>query len=204
MADELYVRVAPYDKKTGALAKRVVIGGKLFQSGNWYVIPQAQVEALLALRQSSGAPYFQACTQRQFEETARRELAAAMAAAGVSGMAMQGLTLPQPKAAPKNGPRKSAFEGLANSVGDVDMARAEPRKAVAAAAQAAVAEQADAAVAAVVAKTASEPEADDEDELGLDSLTQPELVQLAEDMGVDVPGDASAPVLRRLLKGARD
>jgi hypothetical protein len=171
-----YVRVTPYNKRSGALASRVVVGGKLFQSGKWYRMPEAQAAQIAPLKQGTGAPYFEICSEEQFNETARRELAAAMAAAGLTGLAMGGAQeLPKAVPAPTTGPRKSGFAGLEKKVAEVDPTQPLP---------------------------AEEPEAPAEaaPPPDLDSMTKAELLNLASDLGVAVPSGASNARLRALLR----
>ena len=118
---DLYVRLEPFNKKTGALARRVTAGGRLFEEGQWYVLPEVWAGKLKNLKQESGASYFQLMSKADFEGTARREMAAAMTAAGIHGLAMQGVQdFPKPNVQ-KQGPSPSAFEGLDAATNEVDL-----------------------------------------------------------------------------------
>lgn len=170
-----YVRIVPYNKKEGALAARVCVGGKLFISGKWYRMPAEQAAKLLPLRQSTGAPYFQVLDAERFEETSRRELAAAMTAAGLDGLAMQGAQeAPRPAPPPSAGPRKGAFDGLEKSVSDVDLSQPQARE--------------------------REEEPPLPDEPDIDRMTKAELLVLADQRGVKVPSGTSSARIRALLR----
>ena len=177
MATE-YVRVTPIDKARGAAAKRVVVGGKLFVAGKWYEMPSTSAAKLRSLKQSTGAPYFDVMSEEQFRETARRELAAAMTAAGLAGLAMQGAELPKAVPAPKEGPRESAFAGMEETAREVDTSRAVATKADAPAESA---EPADSAP-------------------NFDRMTKAQLKDWAEEHGVELPSGASAAKIRGILR----
>jgi hypothetical protein len=120
-SDIRYLRVTPYNKNTGSLVQRVNIDGKLFKAGNWYTVPTDVAAQLSKMRQKTGAPMFQICTTQEYRETARHELAAMAAAAGLKGLALQAQQMPEPKKV-DDAPRKSNLAGLGKQVIDVDPA----------------------------------------------------------------------------------
>jgi len=171
-----FVRVTPYDKRQKALARRVVVGGKLFIAGKWYKMPEASAAQLTPLKQSSGAPYFDVVSEERFREVSRRELAAAMTAAGLSGLAMQGVE-PAPVAPePKVAARKSAFDGMEKATTEVDLTKPVPP----------------ADDAPSVEATSDQPD--------IDKMTKAEMKELAEQLDVALPSGASAARIRALLR----
>jgi hypothetical protein len=119
-SNTMYVRVQPYNKNTGALAQRVNIDGKLFESGNWYTMSAEVAVRLGKLRQKTGAPMFQICSPEDYRETSRHELSAMAVAAGLKGLALQSQSVPEPKSYDQKKVKKSKFAGLGNQVTDVD------------------------------------------------------------------------------------
>lgn len=188
MSEIHYVRITPYDEKKGALCQRLTVGGMLFVAGNWYELEAAAAARLGDLEQNSGAPYFEIVKDEDdWKEIVRRELAAAMGGPQAAALASL-FTSPKPEKSPT--PRKagevikSSFDGLRGK-------EIEPKAAVKKAA-------ADLAPTPVSSEldTSPEPEAEDvledEDEgagagekLDLDGMTKRELLELAEDLGLD-------------------
>jgi hypothetical protein len=124
MSEEiLYVRVKPYNKATGQLAQRVTIGDKLFVSGEWYQLKAASANKIRDLKQSSGANYFDVKTEEEFHETAREELAIAMRAAGLQGLAFQNVMQEPVVRPPKQKNKKSEFTDFSKDVADVDLSK---------------------------------------------------------------------------------
>jgi len=118
---DLYVRLAPYNKRLGQLARRCTLGGRTFVAGEWYTLPADWAKRLNSIRQDSGAPMFEVMDGEEFNATARREMAAAMTAAGLSGLAAQGAAEFPTVTKQKEGPKESAFAGLDKAVGEVNM-----------------------------------------------------------------------------------
>lgn len=183
MANE-FVRVTPFDKGKGARAKRVVVGSKLFVSGKWYEMPRVAAEKLRPLRQSTGVPYFDVMSEEEFRETARREVAAAMVASGLAGLAMQGAELPRAVPPPKDGPRTSKFAGLEAAAREVDTSRG-------------VLTSSD------VTPEPDEPESESERSEGapnFDRMTKADLKTYADEQGIEIPSGASAARIRAILR----
>lgn len=175
----VFARLQPYNQKTGALCSRYTIGGRTFAAGEWYSIPESVAAPLRELEQDSGAPVFQMFTEEQFRTVAQSELAAAMQAAGLQGLAINApLELPKVKT-PKTGAVKGKFDGLDKKIGEVDLASP------ASVAQAAVvkddSDQADVAPAT------------------LSDMDEAALLDVAEDMNLDYEPEANAEDLRSLI-----
>lgn len=125
MAETKYVRITPFNKATGALARRYTIGGSMFVAGKWYALDAKKAQSLARLKQGSGAPVFEVMTEAVFRRTSQRDLERAMTAAGMGGLASAPMSAPEAQA-PKTGPQASKFEGLDKSVKEVDLsARAD-------------------------------------------------------------------------------
>ena len=117
----------------------------------------------------------------EFRETARRELSAAMAAAGLSGLAMAGPEPDPVSPAPKVGPRPNKFAGMEiAAVDEVDVSKSD--------------------VTAPVKEAVNEAKAEEaQDKLDLGSMQQDDLVALADNWGVPLPEGADAAQIRGLL-----
>lgn len=118
-----YVRITPRDKRSGALAERVTVGGRVFEAGQWYTLSEKWCDKIAGLRQDGGAPYFQIMSEEQFRATAQAETLALMRAQGIAGLAAQGAIPSMPMAhTHKSGPKESAFAGLEDESEEVSMA----------------------------------------------------------------------------------
>lgn len=175
-----YIRVQPYNQKTGALCMRYTIGGRTFQAGEWYTVAADVADTLVDLEQESGAPVFQVLDEAGFRKVAQKELSAAMLAAGLAGLAVdQPIEMPVPKT-PKAGAVKSKFEGMSEAVSEV------PKTGDAAPAAQAVAKSDDA--------PAAPPSADE-----LAGMDEAALLDVAEDLGVDYEPEAGEAELRTAI-----
>lgn len=182
MADMVkYVRIAPYNKRKGHLVQRYVIGGRLFVAGRWYRMPLLWAQRLSKLEQPTGAPIFDVMNEQQYKETTRREMAAAMTAAGFEGLTSGDFAnIPKPST-PKSGARESQYADLEKvEVDEIDLSK----KAVEAPVEKAV-------------ESAKDEEG--EDKLDLDSMQRADLVALADNWGVPLPEGADAAQIRGLL-----
>jgi len=192
-----YVRLMPYDQRTGALCRRFMVGGCLFKEGQWYELESAWAAKLAPLRQATNAPVFQIMSAEEYGSTVRAELAAAYMRGGVS-LAMAGaLAPPTAGAPPKKGARKSAFDGMradeASLVGatsgvittrDLPSADTEP--------PAAPDDDADDA--------ADDDDADDGEEVDLDTIrSKKAALALAEKFGVRLDGDSKLSEMKDVL-----
>jgi len=109
----MYTRLMP--ESEGGKCKRLTISGQTFMAGRWYRMNDRSLQMVRPLMQARGIPYFQVLTEKEWRETTRKELAAAMAGqlGGDAIAALQGLVGgPQVSSSPKTGPTKSSFEGL--------------------------------------------------------------------------------------------
>lgn len=189
MAADKYVRITPYDKKSGAFCQRYVIGGRLFEGGKWYKLPADWAERVKELKQDSGAPVFQVMSEAVFEETARREMSAAMVASGLAGLAMApAQTMPTPTE-PKAGPRTGSYKGLESAVKEVDTTTPP-------------APEGPSVEVKEVAEFEDEGEEAPEksDKPNLDDMRKDELLALADKLGVSLPAGASTARIRALLR----
>lgn len=197
MAEMKFLRLTPFNKNTGALARRYCVGGKLFVEGKWYTLPARSANRLVELKQSSGAPYFQVLTQEQFQETSRNEVAAAMHAAGLAGLAMHGADLmktPEVKTF-SDGPRKSEFAGLDAAAKDVDVNKSgwdvqdsdEGEDAV---------DDSESDAGATVEASEGPPDFSD--------MNRKDLLSLAQERGVDIPSHTRLPGIIELLSDSYD
>ena len=118
-----YVRVTPYDKRKGALAARVTLGGRVFEAGQWYTLSPTWCQKIAPLRQESGAPYFEIMSAAVFAQTAQAETLAMMRAQGIAGLASHGAIpgMPTPRAQ-NTGPKTSAFAGMDAESTEVSLA----------------------------------------------------------------------------------
>lgn len=111
MSQICFVRVTPYDKAHGALAKTVTVGGQKFIGkepnspvSKWYELPADVGRRLLPLRQETGVPFFEIIFDRdQWAQVTRYELASQLAgpeAAAVASLiaATAPKTVPAPRA----------------------------------------------------------------------------------------------------------
>jgi hypothetical protein len=164
----------------------------VFEAGQWYTLPIVWCDKIKHLQQESGAPYFQIMEADAFNDTARKEMMAAMQAAGLSGLAAQGALPNMPATAKhKDGPRPSAFAGMDKAVSEVALSNkqesvaevaksvtaVEPAKAVAKAprsnkkaARSEIAESPAVTVPVVVAPAAADSDDTDADFDDLDDL----------------------------------
>lgn len=189
-----YVRLTPYDKKAGALCRRLTAGGMLFREGNWYEMNPAQAEKLRPLMQPTRAPYFEIVTgEAQWREIVRRELAAAMGGPQAAALAELFTQTPEKSPTPKRAGEviNSEFDGLR-------AAEVTPK----AAAKAATKDLSPRPVAATLTPKAVEPapepapepeppsepaaETSKADKVDLSVMTKRELIELAEDLGLEI------------------
>lgn len=184
-----YIRVTPFDKNTGAMARRVTVGGMLFEEERWYELDPRKAAMLRPLKQDSGAPLFQIIeTEEEWREITRRELAMAMV--GPTGAALADLFRPQ-KQAPSPLPKEEG-KTIPSSFGKLSAKEVEP----AAVTRAAAADL----VAANVVTAADVTSAPPAIPAGLDELTREELVDLARSRGLEVDGRSKKSALIALLK----
>jgi hypothetical protein len=122
MAGKQYVRITPYDKRAGALAERVTLGGRVFEAGQWYTLNDAWCKKIAPLKQDAGAPYFQIMDEATFHLTAQQETLAAMRAQGISGLAAHGAIPGMPTVQKqKTGPKESSFAGMDKEADEVSL-----------------------------------------------------------------------------------
>lgn len=180
MADK-YVRLSPYNKKTGALARRFTIGSRTFVGGEWYVLPQSWCDKLVDLNQESGAPFFQILDEAGFRKVTQKEMVAAMTAAGLQGLALNApIDLPKVKA-PKAGPSPSKFDGLAKESAQVDLASPES-----------------------VTKAQEKVEAANEDMPSAEdvlAMDESALLDAVEDLNMDIDPEAGPDAMREAVLG---
>jgi len=170
------IRLTPFNKRSGALARRLTIGGQLFEADRWYEVSPAVCEKLRPLLQDSGTPFFQIVTEeKEWQDIVRRELAERVGGPGAAALAaMVTSPAPEPSAPPKREGevRKSRFDGIrAAEVSEEDAAKA----AVAAMSPTPVAAQ-------VVEQTKNErPEPPD-----WDVMTKAQVIQFAATRGIEL------------------
>lgn len=83
-----YVRLVPYDKKKGALCRRLSVGGQLFIENRWYQIEESKANQLRELTQDTGCPFFEIIRDRKaWKAVVRRELAVSMAGPHAAALA---------------------------------------------------------------------------------------------------------------------
>lgn len=124
---EFYVRITPYNKKQGALAMRIGLGGRVFEAGQWYTMAGSWAGKMSKLTQEGGAPVFEIMDKDAFEATSRAEMLALMRAQGIAGLATQGAVPSMPVAKThKDGPKESAFSGMSEDVKEVEMVEPPP------------------------------------------------------------------------------
>lgn len=201
-----YVRLTPYDEKRGARCQRLTVGGMLFVAGNWYELDPAAADQLADLEQRPGTPYFQIVkSEDDWKEIVRRELAAAMGGPQAAALAAL-FSKPEPDRSPA--PRKagelvkSRFDGLKAK-------EVSPR----AAAEKAASDLAPTPVSSELASSSEEPVDDDEDEddagapavdgLDLDTMTKRELLELADDIGLEIDPKARKADVLDAVKAAK-
>lgn len=116
MSEETHrIRLVPYSKAKGALARRFCVGGQLFIAGRWYVVSAQHATALDELKQGTGCPYFEHVVGDQaWKNIVRKELAEAVGGPGAAALAELAMAAPVPGAPPKavGEVRTSRFDGL--------------------------------------------------------------------------------------------
>jgi len=196
MSDEIrYVRIKPYSKAQGQLARRVTVGDKLFVSGEWYQMKPANAAKIADLKQDSGALYFDVMTEEQFRATAREELALAMRAAGLQGLAFQG-ALPEPTVRPPKSKKqkKSDFADFGKDVSDVDLKKEGVMR------DNNVVMTEDVVHKALEVDDTELENDEDRESINLDAMSPSALLELCEDSGVSIPEKYSPRILKKLLR----
>lgn len=188
MSTEMHrIRLVPFNKAKGALARRFCVGGQLFVEGRWYVVSAQAAAMLEPLTQSTGCPYFQCVVgDAAWTSIVRRELAEAVGGPGAAALAELAMAPPAPSVPPKaeGETRKSRFQGLrAAEIDDATTAQAALRDVVSPA-------PAPPPVEAPVETTApaTEEQAPDKpkEPVGLDTMNKGQLVRLAAKHGIQL------------------
>lgn len=199
-----YVRLAPYSQKRGALAQRVCIGGQIFEAGKWYELPSSATAALRDLVQGTGAPYFEIVeTEATWREIARKELAAKMGGPEAAALAEMFASPSPTKSAP---PKKegevipSAFSGL--KAKEIDRGETA-RKVAADLAPTPIALEARVEAAAKAVAEAEDAEDAEGEGPDLAAMTKKELLELADDLGLEVDGKMKKSEIASAVRRAR-
>lgn len=197
MSDQIrYVRLTPYNPRTGALCRRYTVGGRTFMEGRWYTVAANWAAKLAELKQDSGAPVFEVKSYTEYTKTAREEWEHAMRTQGALSHSPEGVQPQAPIPAPKKGPTKGEFDGMeAGEVGDQETLSAVQES-----------------NAEVTSKDVSPDDEDGESEDGegepeggdvpnLDAMTKQELLKTANEYGVELDPRARRADMLEELKG---
>lgn len=186
-SNDKYVRVKPYNKHTGCLAMRVNIDGKLFESGNWYVVPAEVAKKLSKMFQKTGAPFFEVCSYDEFREASQRDLAAMALAAGLKGLALAPQQLPQPRAHVDKKEKKSELAGIGKQIKDVDLSGDGVMTTAQLRGQESSVDE-------------EESETDEVKSVNVSSMKRPELEALCKEYNITVPFGSSNAEIKQLLR----
>jgi hypothetical protein len=209
MPQTCYLRVLPFDKTKGHLAKTVTVGGQKFIGrednspvSKWYSIPVETGKALQPLLQDSGQPFFEVIYDKAtWERVVKYELATQLAGPEAAAVASLLISV-VPQATPVKG-SGSAFE---SSFGKIQATEVPVQNAV----QSFIAVS---PVAAPVEESEEVPdtivedrfESDDEVSAsdGLDDMPKAQLLRTAKDRDIPVSSQLTRTEIIEKLRAAK-